>query len=149
MLLQKIQDAYAAGKIDIQPFFYQAEFPIAALLAGATVIQPINTQNDSDFVTRYVNLSSYSAAGTLTANPDMLISFFDSGSGKNWQDLPQHQNNVCGNGQLPFVWPEPFIIKGSSVIQVTLTNREPAAQLANVSLCGFKIFYLDNQYARF
>jgi hypothetical protein len=139
-LMDEIKAACAAGAIEIESFDYTVEFTLAALLAGATITNPINIQNDSDFVVRQGQYTVWSAATVFVVNPDINISLFDTGSGRNWQDVPLPILNKFGTAQLPFLWPEPKLVKGGSVIQITATNRHAIALQAYLTLSGFKVF---------
>jgi hypothetical protein len=145
MLLDDLLAASRSGKVEIDPFDYSAFFPIATFVGGATNI-PINTpiNADSDFVVRYVNIAAFSAVGVPVATPDYLVQFVDTGSGRNLQDNPQHVLNIMGTAQLPFIWPEPKLLKGNSVLQTLLTNRTIVAADVFITFCGFKVFYVQS-----
>jgi hypothetical protein len=144
MLLDDLLQASRAGKIELDPFTYSAQFPITTFIGGATVPINISINADSDFVIRYTNLAAWSAAGVPVVTPDYTLIFFDTGSGRNLQDQAIHVATVTGTGQLPFIWPEPKLIKGNSTLVVTLTNLTAIPALAYVTLSGFKVFYLAN-----
>lgn len=144
MILDDLRELERSKRVLLQYFTYSTQFPAATFLAGATITNNVSIQNDSDFLWRYTMLTSYSAAGVFVPAPDMLISFSDTGSGRNLQDIPNHVGNVTGTAQLPYVLPEPFLITAGSILNVTLTNNAagPAA-LVSVSLGGFKVFHLQ------
>jgi hypothetical protein len=134
--------AARAKKIVLDHFTYTAAF--APLLANATanVVVPISA--DSDFLWMETCLVAYTAANTPDPTPDMLISFQDTGAGRNLQDNPVHVALITGNGQWPFVLPEPKILVGNGAMQITLVNNT-AVQCGRVSiaLIGVKMFYLE------
>lgn len=144
MLLDDLLQAARAGKVELDPFTYSAQFPIATFVGGATIPVNISINADSDFVLRYSNLASFSAAGTPVVTPDYTITLFDTGSGRNLQDQALHVSTVTGSGILPYIWPEPKLIKANSTLVVTLTNLTAVAALTYVSLIGFKVFYLSS-----
>jgi hypothetical protein len=74
----------------------------------------------------------------IAVNPDYLLSIVDLGSGLNLQDVGVHVNNCTGNGQWPYVWPEPYKCPAGGTIAVTLQNNSPTA-LATLSFQGYKI----------
>jgi hypothetical protein len=88
----------------------------------------------------------------LTIASPLLINFFDTGSGRTLQDNPQPIQNLMGGyaagggatGQLPFILPEPWLIKAGGVVQIQITNLMTLAGDAvlrmDVSLVGFKVF---------
>jgi hypothetical protein len=141
MNIDRLRNAESAGRITLEPFHYGLEFPIAVLLAATSVQLTINIQNDSDFVLKSTELAVFSAAGVNVPDPDMMISFDDTGSGQNWQDVAQHVWNIMGTAQRPYYWSEPRFIIGGTVINVLLNNREAAAMLADITLSGFKVRY--------
>lgn len=148
MILDELRDLERAKKVNLVYFNYSAVFPIATFLAGVTLPVNVPINNDSDFLWRFSTLAAFSAPGVIIPVPDMLVSYSDSGSGRNLQDQPQHVLNVCGTAQLPFVLPEPYLITAGSTLGVALTNNAlgPAA-LVNMTFSGFKVQYL-NGYSR-
>lgn len=140
MLMDDISKATQARKVEVDPFFYSLNW--APFAIGANVPNPVAIQNDSDFVLRYIGLTSYNPAGTFTVNPDFLISLFDNGSGRALQDAPMHVQLVTGNGQWPFPLPEPKLLKGGAILTVTLQNLSGVQETrVDVVLSGLKIFY--------
>lgn len=149
-----LEDLYArqrARQIEILPFFYSADFPNSVVAAGTTPAPvSVNIQSDSHFVVRYFCVTPYtsnpfSVFGALAA---LLINFFDTGSGRTLFDNLQPIQNVCGgvaagvgNGSLPFILPEPWLIRAGGSLQVTLQNAGTFTfPRVNVSLPGFKVF---------
>jgi hypothetical protein len=140
MILDDIGRAQRLKKVEADHFIYTATWNTL----GANAVTPVNVpiQNDSDFIIRWLALCAYTAAGTALANPDYLVTIFDTGSGRQFQDQMVHVSNTFGTAQWPFVLPEPKLVKGGSVIQVTLTNNTAVAARVDVALIGFKLFYL-------
>jgi hypothetical protein len=138
--MQDLAIQYQSGAIKVFQFFYNAIFPITQLLANTAITIPIQIQADSDFVVRKSMVMAFSAPGVPIPNPDFLISMYDTGSGKNWQDVPFTVNNSMGTAQLPFLWPEPQRVSANSTINVTLTNNLAIAALAYVTLSGMKVY---------
>lgn len=144
-----LEDLYArqrARELELDHFFYSASF--GSIAPAATT--PVNTsiQADSDFLVRYITSAHRLAAGTISPSPALLISFSDTGSGRNWQDQPLDLCTVCGgnatpNGSLVYILPEPKLISGGSVITTTLTNFDTGITFATnrVTFHGEKIFY--------
>ena len=148
-LLEDLYNRQRARQVELVPFFYSTSFAASVLAAGATITQVIGIQSDSHFVTRYFTCTGYSAGLVVsTATPPLLIQFFDSASGRTLFDNPQPIQNVmggvaaaAGTGSLPFILPEPWLIKAGGTIQVSVTNLGAAAQVRfDVSLSGFKVF---------
>ncbi len=140
MLMDEIVNASRAKELELDPFFYSAVFPLA--LFGVGAVLPINVpiNADSDFIMRYLDMAAYSAPGVPLLNPDFDIVIFDSSSGRNLMDQPIHVQTILGTGQLPFILPEPKLIKGGGTLIITLTNNDAVAALVHITLCGFKAF---------
>lgn len=153
-ILDDLYQAQRERKVELSPFFYSAQWLASELAAGATIAKNIPIQSDSHFVVRYFNLTAY-AAGlvVVTATPPVLINWFDTGSGRTIQDSPQPAQNLCGGvaaaagmGNLPFILPEPWMVRAGGVVQVSLTNLGAAAVVrADVSMVGFKVFRFGGQ----
>jgi hypothetical protein len=138
-LLDDLYAASRARKVELDFFVYSAVF--SALTASGDTTVNVAIDSDSDFVVRYVNLIDHSAAGTEVSDPDLLMQLIDQGSGRTLQNTPVHVQNICGTGQRPGILPEPKLIKGGSILQVTLTNREATTPRVDVAFEGFKVFY--------
>lgn len=151
-LLETLYDRQRLGKVELLPFFYSTSFQASVIAASATVAQNIQVQADSHFVCRYINWLVYTnpALTVLTVASPVLINFFDTGSGRTLQDNPQPIQSLGGGmaagggatGNLPFILPEPWLIKASGVVQVQITNLSTlnAVIRLDVSLIGFKVF---------
>lgn len=148
-LLEDLYQKQREKTVELLPFFYSTAFLASVVAAGATVAQTININSDSHFIVRYFNITAYSAGLVVaTATPPLLIQFQDTGSGRTMFDNPQPIQNVCGGvaaaagtGSLPFILPEPWLIRAGSVATVTLVNLGAAAfNRVDVSLPGFKAY---------
>ncbi len=154
-----LEDLYArqrARQVELVPFFYSTSFQNSVIAASSTVAQNIQVQADSHFVCRYINHLVYTGPSTsiavLGGPAPLLINFFDTGSGRTLQDNPQPIQNLTGGlaagggatGHLPFILPEPWLIKAGGVVQIQITNLMTLAGNAvlrlDVSLVGFKVF---------
>lgn len=138
MILDDIRQLTASGKWRLRASTYSAFFPIATFLAGATLTVNIQINNDADFLVRYTTFRAYTAAGVLAPDPDYLLSLFDTGSGLNLQDVGVHISNCSGNGQWPYVWPEPYRLPAGTTLACALQNNAPTAA-AYLSFQGYKI----------
>jgi len=147
MLLDKLYALQRNDEAELDPFAYTALFN--PLGAGATT--PVNTsvQADSDFVIRYVQLTAVDLAGNFIPAPNLTMTLFDTGSGRQFQDQPVHVGNYAGGrsggGALPFIWPEPKLISGNGVIITTLTNLSAVAMRVDVAFIGSKVFYFPRK----
>lgn len=147
MLLDDLRLQERAGRVLLDPFTYSAQFPLATFLVNATLAVNVQINSDSYFVWRYTAFAGFSAAGTPVAVPDVTVSFFETGAGRNLQDQALHLLTCTGTGQLPYVLPEPKKLEASSVLTVTATNLGPAAMLGYFTFSGFKVFDVKN-YSR-
>jgi hypothetical protein len=141
-LRNAVEQAARAKRIILDHFTYTAAW--IPLAASATAGQVIPISADSDFLWMETGYTSFTAANVLNPAPDHMISFQDTGAGRNLQDNPIHVSLVTGNGQWPFVLPEPKLLIGNGALQITLVNNV-AVQEGRVSLAliGVKIFYLQ------
>lgn len=148
-LLEDLYQKQRARQVELLPFFYSTAFLNSVVAAGATVAQTININSDSHFIVRYMNITAYSAGLVVAvATPPLLIQLQDSGSGRTLFDNPQPIQNVCGGvaaaagtGNLPFILPEPLLIRAGSTVTVTLVSLGAAAfNRVDVSLPGFKAY---------
>jgi hypothetical protein len=148
-LLEDLYQKQRARQVELLPFFYSTAFLNSAVAAGATVAQTININSDSHFIVRYFQITAYSAGLVVAvATPPLLIQFQDTGSGRTIFDNPQPIQNVCGGvaaaagtGSLPFILPEPWLIRAGSVVTVTIVSLGAAAfNRVDVSLPGFKAY---------
>jgi hypothetical protein len=142
-------DAMLKGDIYCQNFTYDAAFLTGtgtALAGPGTTDVPININADSDFLVQAVNLTAWSAVGTLIADPDYLLLLTVAGSGRQLMDRDISVQNMCGNftsNKVPNVLQFPYLIQSNNSVTVRLTNRtNTAANRVDVSLIGFKIYYL-------
>ena len=148
-LLEDLYQRQRERKVELLPFFYSTAFLNSAVGAGLTVAQTININSDSHFIVRYFQITAYSAGLVVAvATPPLLIQFQDTGSGRTIFDNPQPIQNVCGGvaaaagtGALPFILPEPWLIRAGSVVTVTIVSLGAAAfNRVDVSLPGFKAY---------
>lgn len=150
-----LEDLYAkqrARQVELIPFFYSTQFLNSAVAAGVSVAQNIPIQSDSHFVVRYMNITVYNSPNILifTGMAALTVNLFDTGSGRTLQDNPQAIQNMCGgavgsaaggNGQLPFILPEPWLLRAGGVAQVTLNNLGTLTfPRVDFTLAGFKVF---------
>ncbi len=140
MLKSILEQAMKARRCLLEHFVYVAEWN--TLAANATTLVNVQLQNDSDFLIEFITLNSYSAAGTIVANPDYLMTLFGTSSGRQYQSGWIHVNGTTGTGQLPFKLPTPLMLDGGTTLAVTLQNLTGTAARVHVHFIGSKIFYL-------
>lgn len=141
MLRDDILGASRAGRILVDNFSYVIEYNTLA----ASAIQQngqFSTNKDSDFAICYSMITAYTSAGTQVTNPDYLYTINDTGSGRSLENQSDHVGNGFGTAQRPYIWPEPKLITGGSVISVPLTNLTATAARVILTFAGYKLFYL-------
>jgi len=149
-----MEDLYAkqrARQVELQPFFYSTS-NTTLVAAPSTTSTTIPITSDAHFVARYANLTAFTGAANAqlvaVATPPLLVQFLDTSTGRNLFDNAQPIQNVlggvaaaAGTGHLPFIFPEPWLIKAGGSILVTLTNiGNTVFTRIDVSLPGFKVF---------
>lgn len=147
-----LEDIYQRERMQLAStllFSYSAHWLASELAAGLSIPKNTAIQSDSHFIARYITITTYAAGLVVsTATSPLLVNFFDTGSGRQILDSPQPIQNLCGGvaaaagqGSLPFVLPEPWLIRSGGTITTTLTNLGAAAVVqAEISFVGFKVF---------
>jgi len=149
-----LEDLYAkqrARQVELVPFFYSTSFVGSVLAASATIAQNIQIQADSHFIVRYINALAYTGGlAVYTTIAPLTMNLFDTGSGRTLMDSAQPLQNLCGGlaagggafGNLPFILPEPWLVRAGGVVQVQITNLSTTLAIVrlDVSLIGFKAF---------
>jgi hypothetical protein len=151
MLMEIIMQLVRDKRFSMLPAVFSASFPGSTLTAGATVPVTTNIPSDCHFIARYMNIATYTAGLVLSvATAPLLIQATDVGSSRSLFDQLQPIQNVCGGvaaaagqGNLPFVWPEPWLIRAGGSFQIILNNVGGATVVrADVALVGFKLYPL-------
>lgn len=121
-------------------FFYSANF--LPITAGQVQSQNISIQSDSDFLVVAINgtVTDIAAPPVLVAAPALLIELTDVSAGRQFQNQPQHYQNIVGTAQNPGWMPFPKYLRANSTVTITLTSLFNASLNARVTLMGFKIF---------
>lgn len=139
----------------LQRQIYCYGFTYSALWFGSTALGNAGTQvvptqitADSDFVIQRMNFVSFTAAGTIQADPDFTLNLTIAGSAVNLFDQAQPIMNIAGNFEgtrVPNDLPFPILITANNTLNSTLVNRTATAQnLSQLSFTGFKVKYLTN-----
>lgn len=141
-------DAMLKGQVFLEMFTYSSQWitgTASALGASATVDQQIIINGDSDFVIQEINLTAWSAVGTIVATPDLLLTIVIAGAGRQIMNAAQHVLNFCGSyatGQVPAQPPMPKLVQAANTITNTLANRTASAfNRVDLMYRGFKVFY--------
>ncbi len=125
--------------------FYIYEAEALAIAPAGSANDIINIEADSDFILQKFAYESDIAAAAYVLNttpvPLITIQLIDSGSGRQLMQNPIPVSSFMGNGQLPFILPNPRKFLRNSTIQVAFTNFD-AAVTYNIRLAfiGYKIY---------
>ena len=125
--------------------FYIYEAEALALAAGASANDIVAIEADSDFIMQKLTYQADIAAASYTDStrpiPLVTIQLIDSGSGRQLMQNPIPVSSFMGNGELPFILPNPRKFLRNSTIQVAFTNFD-AATAYNIRLAfiGYKIY---------
>jgi len=125
--------------------FYIYEAEALALAFGGNANDIINIEADSDFMLQKFAYQADIAAAAFTYNtrpiPLVTIQLIDSGSGRQLMNNPIPITSFMGDGQLPFILPNPRKFLRNSTIQVAFANFD-AAVTYNIRLAfiGYKIY---------
>lgn len=125
--------------------FYIYTVESLALVAGGNSNAIINIEADSDFLLQKFAYEADIAAAAFTFNtkpiPLVTIQLIDSGSGRQLMQNPVPVSSFMGDGQLPFILPNPRKFLRNSTIQIAFANFD-AAITYNIRLAfiGYKIY---------
>ena len=125
--------------------FYIYEAEALAIAPAASVNDIINIEADSHFMLQKFAYEADIAAAAFVFNtrpiPLITIQLIDSGSGRQLMQNPIPVSSFMGDGQLPFILPNPRKFLRNSTIQIAFTNFD-AAITYNIRLAfiGYKIY---------
>lgn len=144
-LLQMIEDLLRSKQVIKKPFTYSTTFSNATLTAGATVTNNIAIQSDAPFLIQAQTYTADVAAAGQTAAtatyPLCNVLLTNTGAGMQLMNQAVPVTQLFGNGQFPFVLPEPLLLDARANLQVQVTNRDAAqAYNLNLSFVGVKLF---------
>lgn len=148
-LVQALLDLRNEAAIVKYPFTYTAVFNTAGaannVAAGATVTVNVQIDAGSPFLivsqTYYANTANAAANRQTTVVPDCVVLLTDTGSNRQLMDVAAPIDSIFGNGQFPYILPEPKLMQANSQLACQITNRDAAAGF-NIYLCfnGYKLY---------
>jgi len=126
--------------------FYVYSAVFAALAAAASATQNITIQADSDFIlqklTYHANIAAAAQLSGTRIVPLVSLLITDSGSGRQIMDRAIPLVTFFGDGELPFILPNPKVFKARANITIQATNFSAAtAYNLYLSFIGVKKFY--------
>lgn len=127
-------------------FIYQSP-NIAALAPGATTPNAIQFDQDSNFVLQkisyFVDIAGAVQTDSTRVLPLVTIQITDSGNSQGFMNAPVPIPALLGDGRLPFVLPQPMIVRPNATLQFSFANYSAATTYNNVrvDLIGVKRFF--------
>jgi len=153
-LVQTILALMAAARVVKFPFTYNAVFRAAAggNSIAAAGVGNANVQIDAGapfmIVSQTYDANTANAARTAATQviPNATVLLTDTGSNRTMMDVAVTISSIFGNGQFPFILPEPKLMQANSQLQVQVTNFDAAAGInIQLSFIGYKIYKLGNK----
>lgn len=143
-ILAAIQRHLEMGNIGIERFVFSAVWnTLAASASGQAASLTIDPT--IDFLALEMNLTSFSAAGTIVANPDYLLEVNEKSGKGSWADGPVHVSNWTGqsrnSGSRPYYFRPGWLIRGNNTVQFKLTNNTATAARVDLALPGLRVEY--------
>jgi hypothetical protein len=149
-----LTDAMLRGTVFANSFVYSAKYltgQTSALASGGTTDQTIQITSEADFLVQEFNVTAWSAAATLVADPNIEINVTIS-SGRPWFQQAQNVRNVCGTysgGDYPNKMVMPRLIPAQSTLTVTLTDNQAVAwNRVEVAFIGSNVYYQSETRAQ-
>ena len=130
---------------NIRRDFYIYEAEALALAPAGSANDIINIEADSDFILQKFAWQADIAAAAYTTNtrpwPNVTVQLIDSGSGRQLMQNPIPVTSFMGDGQLPFILPNPRKFLRNSTIQIAFTNFDAAVTYnLRLAFIGYKIY---------
>lgn len=146
----RLIDLISAKTVQAVPYTYNAVYSVAgaanALAAGATNVPVnVNIQADADFLilsqTYDANTANAARTSTTFTVPNASVTLTDTGSGFQMMDQAVPIPSIFGNGQFPFVLPNPKLLTAKATLQVLVTNYDAVAGYnIRLSFNGVKLY---------
>lgn len=141
-------DAMLRGTIFCNSFVYSAAWLTGTATAlGAAASQDVQIQitAEADFVVQQLTFNSWSATGTIIADPDYTLNIAIA-SGRPWFNQAQSLRDICGSFETTvepgYGLPFPRLIPSQSTITCSLSNRtNTASNRATLCMSGFNVYY--------
>lgn len=142
-LIDMLNRMYSSKSIIRKPYTYSTAF--AALASGANQTNQIAIQADSDFLimaqTFHANVANGAQTESNFTYPLITVLLTDTGSGAQLMDSAVSVPQMFGNGQFPFVLPEPQYLVARGNLAVQVSNYDAAATYnLRLSFHGVKLF---------
>lgn len=131
--MQKLAIALSRpGQVIINEQFqvYATGRPVAGVAPAGLQSPSIQIRADSDFVIEKTTFNADVAGATQTESsrllPNVTVLLVVTSSGQQLFNVPVPLTGLFGSGELPFIWPKPFIVPASCTLQCQLVSFEAA-----------------------
>lgn len=125
-------------QVNYEPFTQVIEF--LPILAGTTDQQSFTVDADADFVICQTTVSAFTTAGASVNNPNSVCELKNESTGRLYQSVAQHVQNLFGTGERPFLWYCPEVLASRTTISLLLTNLSVNDMNLRFSFIGVKAF---------
>jgi hypothetical protein len=127
-------------------FFVYSTGRQAALAAGGQATANITIQSDSDFLiekmTYAADLAGVAQLSGTQIVPNVNVQLIATGSGRQLFNVAAPIASLFGNGQLPFILPEAYMLPAASTLQIVQTSFEAAVTPAlTLNFIGRKVYW--------
>lgn len=144
---QALADLERQTRIVRFPYTYNAKVTAIATAATSTV----NVQIDAAAPFLIVNqtfeadLAGVAQTSGALIFPNVTVLLTDTASNRQMMDVAVPITSIFGNGQFPYILPEPKLMPANSVLSVAFTSFEAAATpTIRLSFNGYKLYQLGN-----
>jgi hypothetical protein len=127
----------AAGQAPAAPppgvqdlIFWYPINPAALTALQAGVIATVTVDNDADFEWRWIIANS---TGLFS------VSLLDKFTSRPLMPSNINGENIAGTAQLPFILPKPYLLRRTSTVQASFTDRSGAGNTIQFCLVGYKL----------
>lgn len=125
--------------------FYIYSVDFNSLAGSTTQTGNINIQADSDFkvnkLSFFADLNNTAQTSSTRVIPLVTVQITDSSSGRNLMDRAVMVSEIFGDGQLPFILPQPKIFPARSNVSIVVQNTTPGTTYnLRLAFIGSKIF---------
>lgn len=123
----------------IKEQFIYTSGPLAVPAAiGGVINGTIAIANDYNFELNYITIMT-TQAGVIVLNWGGLITIQWTGTGQSISNAAVPVDAFAGNGQLPYVLPEPRMLNSNTSVTLTVANNVAVATVVNVCFHGAKL----------
>lgn len=144
-LLNQLYHLSQSLKVIRKPWTYTSNFAALAAAGAAPQTQNINIDASAPFVilsqTYLADIALAAQTSGTFVYPLVTALLVDTGSNEQLMDIAVPVTSIFGNGQFPFVLPEPKIMAANSTLQITCNNFS-AATVYNLRLSfhGYRLY---------